>query len=333
LKKGNDINGNKYFRETEPFRAGILDFSKNKKLEDLDEMEGFVWNIDPVALEIGPLRIHYYGLLIACVLVIGYYLWNWQMYKAGYDENAIITFPLYAVILGIVGARIGHCFLYEPSFYLSNPISIIRIWRGGLSSHGAAIGILTAIFLYSHIKKIPWYIVLDSNALITALIATLVRIGNFMNSEIVGRVTNLPWCVHFIRFQDGGKYCRHPSQLYEASFGLAIFAGLILLERKLGKKRPPALLSGVFLVSYFPCRFLVEFFKEYQALPPDSLFTMGQYLSIPFFLIGIYLLYYAWNHREYSLPLPVKQKVTARKNSMMREKHRRKKIKGRPLQR
>jgi len=296
-------------------------------------MQGFVWNIDPVALEIGPLRIHYYGLLIACVLVIGYYLWNWQMYKAGYDQDAIITFPLYAVVLGVVGARIGHCFFYEPSFYLSNPISIIRIWRGGLSSHGAAIGILTAIFLYSYIKRIPWYIVLDNNALITALIATLVRIGNFMNSEIVGRVTDLPWCVHFIRFQDGGKYCRHPTQLYEASFGLAILAGLILLERKLGKKRPPALLSGVFLVSYFPCRFLVEFVKEHQALPPDSLFTMGQYLSIPFFLTGMYLLYYAWNHREYSLPLPTKQKVTARKNSMMREKHKRKKRKGSPLQR
>lgn len=267
-------------------------------------MEGFVWDIDPTILVLGPLEIRYYGLLFACVVVTGYYLWQWQMHKAGYEESVIIIFPYYIVILGIVGARLGHCFFYEPAYYLSNPTSIIKIWRGGLSSHGAAVGILTAIFLYSHIKKIPWHIVLDSNAFVYALIATLVRLGNFMNSEIMGRITDLPWCVHFVRYWDKGRYCRHPSQLYEASFGLAILVGLILLDRKLGKKRPPALLSGVFLVSYFFCRFFVEFVKEYQILPSGSPLTMGQYLSIPFFLMGVYLLFFALKHRHSGLTLP-----------------------------
>lgn len=283
-------------------------------------MQGFVWDIDPSILIVGPLQIRYYGLLFACVLVIGYYLWQWQMRKAGYDEPVIAIFPYYIAILGIVGARLGHCFFYEPAYFLSDPVSIIKIWRGGLSSHGAAVGMLSAIFIYSHVKKIPWYVVSDSSAFVVALIATLVRIGNFINSEIVGRVTDLPWCVRFVRFHDEGMYCRHPSQLYEASFGLAILVGLILLDRKLGRKRPPALLSGIFVVSYLFCRFVVEFVKEYQALPSDSPLTMGQYLSIPFFLTGVYFLAYAWRHRHQGLPHPSEREVPASKIAQRREK-------------
>ncbi|UCF72480.1 MAG: prolipoprotein diacylglyceryl transferase [Deltaproteobacteria bacterium] len=283
-------------------------------------MEGFVWDTDPAILAVGPLQIRYYGLLFASALVIGYYLWQWQMRKAGYDQAVIIIFPYYIGILGIVGARLGHCFFYEPAYFIADPVSIVRIWRGGLSSHGAAVGMLIAIFLYAHIKKIPWHIVLDSNAFVSALIATFMRIGNFINSEIVGRITDLPWCVHFVRFRDEGTYCRHPSQLYEASFGLAILAGLILLDRKLGKKRPPALLAGVFLVSYFLCRFLVEFVKEYQALTSDSSLTMGQYLSIPFFLTGVYLLVYTWRHRNQESPHPSGKKVPAPKTAHQRGK-------------
>ncbi|NVM26240.1 MAG: prolipoprotein diacylglyceryl transferase, partial [Desulfobacterales bacterium] len=237
-----------------------------------------------------------------------------------YDESVIIIFPYYIGGLGIVGARLGHCLFYDPAYYLSNPISIMKIWTGGLSSHGATAGILMAILLFSHVKKIPWHLISDSNAFVYALIATLVRIGNFMNSEIMGRITDLPWCVHFVRYQDGGRYCRHPSQLYEASFGLAILVGLILLDRKLGKKRPPALLTGVFLVSYFFCRFLVEFVKEHQTLPPYSPLTMGQYLSIPFFLLGVFFLVYAWRHRHEGVPFPSEQKVPSPKTAPQRKK-------------
>jgi phosphatidylglycerol:prolipoprotein diacylglycerol transferase len=275
-------------------------------------MQGFIWDTDPVILVLGPLQIRYYGVLFACILLIGYYFWRWQMRRAGYEESVIIIFPYYIGFLGIMGARLVHCFFYEPTYFMANPGSIMKIWRGGLSSHGAAVGMLTAIFLYSHMKKIPWHVVLDSNTFVSALMATLVRIGNFINSEIVGRITDIPWCVHFVRFQDGGRYCRHPSQLYEASFGLTILVGLVLLDRRLGKKRPPALLSGVFLVSYFSCRFLVEFVKEYQVLAPGSPLTMGQYLSIPFFLIGVCLLVYAWKHRVHGLPIPEKRKPSSR---------------------
>ena len=291
-------------------------------------MGGFIWDIDPVALSLGPLQVHYYGLLIACVLVIGYYLWNWQMRKAGYDPDQVITFPFYMGILAVVGARLGHCFFYEPVYYLAHPISIIKIWRGGLSSHGAAIGMLAAIFLYSLINKIPLYLILDSNSFVTALIATLVRIGNFLNSEIVGRITDLPWCVRFTRFQDGGRYCRHPSQLYEACFGLGIFIGLLLLERRLGKRRPPAFLSAIFMVSYFPCRFLVEFVKEHQTFPPTSPLTMGQYLSIPFFLIGLSMLVFSLRHRHESLLPTSDDKPPTPKSPPQREKRRKKRGKS-----
>lgn len=289
---------------------------------------GFIWNIDPVAFRLGPLQVHYYGLLIACVLVIGYYLWNWQMRKAGYDQDQIITFPFYIGILAVVGARLGHCFFYEPAYYLAHPISIIKVWRGGLSSHGAAIGMLSAIFLYSYIKKIPLYPMLDSNSFVAALIATLVRIGNFLNSEIVGRVTDLPWCVRFTRFQDGGKYCRHPSQLYEALFGLGIFIGLLLLERRLGRRRPPALLSGIFMVTYFSCRFLVEFAKEHQTLPPGSPLTMGQYLSIPFFFIGLYVIHFSLRHRHKSVLPTSDDKQPTLNRSSQREKRSKKRRKS-----
>lgn len=290
-------------------------------------MEGFVWDIDPAILVMGPLEIRYYGLLLACILVIGYYLWQWQMRKAGYDDAVIIIFPYYMGILAILGARLGHCLFYEPAYYLSNPVSIIKIWAGGLSSHGAAVGILAAIFLYSHIKKIPWHIVSDSNVFVYALIATLVRIGNFINSEVVGRSTDLPWCVHFARFWDKGRYCRHPSQLYEAFFGLVILVGLILLDRKFHKKRPPALFTGVFLVSYFFCRFLVEFVKEHQILPSSSPLTMGQYLSIPFFLMGVYLLVYAWKHRHEGVPFPEEQEAPSPETAPQRKKSKKKRRK------
>jgi phosphatidylglycerol:prolipoprotein diacylglycerol transferase len=291
-------------------------------------MDGYIWNIDPVAFRLGPLTVHYYGLLIACVLIVGYYLWNWQMKKAGYDPDQVATFPLYIGILAVVGARLGHCFFYEPTYYLAHPGAIIMVWRGGLSSHGAAIGILAAIFLYSRIKKIPLLLIMDSNSFVAALIATLVRIGNFLNSEIVGRVTDVPWCVHFIRFHDGGKYCRHPSQLYEACFGLLIFIGLLLLERRLGKRRPPGLLSGVFMVTYFSCRFFVEFFKEHQVLPPTSSLTMGQYLSIPFFLIGLYLLVFSLRHRRTAVRSRSNHAPPITKRPSQRTTHRKKRRKS-----
>jgi phosphatidylglycerol---prolipoprotein diacylglyceryl transferase len=276
----------------------------------------FIWNVDPLAFSLGTLQVRYYGLLIAFTLIAGYYLWNWQMSKAGYDTDRVVTFPFYAVILAVAGARLGHCFFYEPLYYLAHPLSIIKVWQGGLSSHGTAIGFLAAIFLYSYIKKIPLLLVLDSNSFTAALIATTVRIGNFMNSEIVGRVTDLPWCVRFIRFHDGGKYCRHPSQLYEAGFGLLIFIGLLLVERRLGKRRHPALLTGIFMATYFACRFFVEFFKEYQTLSPSSPLTMGQYLSIPFFLIGLSALLYAWKHRSETVsPAPADKRPSQKRPS------------------
>ena len=265
-------------------------------------MEGFIWDIEPMLLRLGPLQVRYYGLLMATVLLLGYYFWNRQMRLYKYSDAYILSFPYYAVFLAVLGARVGHCFFYEPGRYLDDPISILYIWHGGLSSHGATIGLLLSVVVYSWRYKMNWIVLADINAFLYAIIATLVRIGNFMNSEIVGRVTDVPWCVHFKRFWDNGQYCRHPSQIYEASFGFVIFILLYIVDRALGKRRPTGLMAGIFVVVYFIGRFIVEFFKEYQVLSSKSPLTMGQYLSIPFVLLGIYLLYYAYQHRDVVIP-------------------------------
>ena len=284
----------------------------------------FVWDVSPILLTLGPIQVRYYGLLFAIMMIGGYYLWQWQMLRGGHTQKQAEGFFLWGAIAVIGGSRLGQVLFYDPARYLANPIEILYVWRGGLASHGATLGLVLVLYLYARHLKLSKLEVLDRFSMSAALGALMVRIGNFMNSEIIGRITNLPWCVHFVRYLDGGKYCRHPSQLYEASFGLAILVGLVLLERKLGKKRPPALLIGVFLVSYFFCRFLVEFVKEYQILPSGSSLTMGQYLSIPFFLMGVYLLVYAWKHRHDGLPLPSEQKVPTPKIILQRKKGKKK---------
>lgn len=296
-------------------------------------MEGFIWDIDPTLLKFGPLQIRYYGLLMATVLLLGYYFWNRQMRLYKYSDAYILSFPYYAVFLAVMGARVGHCFFYEPGRYLDHPLSILYIWQGGLSSHGATIGLLLSVIIYSWRYKMSWIVLADINAFLYAIIATLVRLGNFMNSEIVGRVSDVPWCVHFKRFWDDGEYCRHPSQLYEAAFGFSIFIMLYIVDRALGKRRPTGLMAGLFVVVYFIGRFLIEFVKEHQVFSSKASLDMGQYLSVPFVFLGVYLLYHAWQHRDVVIPevrdesdmpaflrAPVKQ---VNKSSNKKKKHHR----------
>ena len=202
------------------------------------------------------------------------------------DLNDLIWF----MILGtIIGARLGHCLFYNPEYYLSNPFEIIKIWRGGLASHGAAIGILTAIYFYSKKKKDQSFLwVMDRIVIGVALAAFFIRMGNLFNSEIIGVPTDLPWAFVFTSVDD---IPRHPTQLYEALFYLITFLILFFSYKKTKGKFHDGYLFGIFLICIFGFRIFVEFLKENQTYFEEGMaLNMGQLLSIPLVIYGVYLL-------------------------------------------
>ena len=260
----------------------------------------FVWDVSPVMLALGPVQIRYYGLLFAIMLIGGYYIWQWQMLRGGHTQREAEGFFLWGAIAVIGGSRLGQVLFYDPARYLANPIEILYVWRGGLASHGATLGLVLVLVLYARYLKLSRLEVLDRFSMSAALGALMVRIGNFMNSEIVGRVTDVPWAVKFPRCIYDSRLpldsvpARHPSQIYEVFLGLFVLLSLYFVDKKYKEERPLGLLASLFFILYFSGRFIVEFFKEYQTLSPDrSILTMGQWLSIPFVFIGVYMLHRA----------------------------------------
>lgn len=254
-------------------------------------MEHFIWNIDPVLISLGPLKIHWYGVLFASAILSGLQVMKWIYKTENINIESLDTLLGYVVFGVIIGARLGHCFFYDPSYYFSNPMKILAIWEGGLASHGGGLGVILAISLYVKKYKVSYLWVLDRVAIGTALFAVFVRCANFINSEILGVTSDVPWAVVFSRIDN---LPRHPAQLYEAISYLFIFFILIGLYKKFKSNSPKGLLLGTFLVLTFTARFLVELIKQKQAAY-SSEFTLntGQMLSIPFFITGIILVIYA----------------------------------------
>ncbi len=186
----------------------------------------------------------------------------------------------------VIGARLGHCLFYNPTYYLSNPIEIIKVWEGGLASHGAAIGIIIAIYLFSNKKKnysMLW--ILDRIVIVVALAGTFIRLGNLFNSEIIGIPTDVSWAFIFTAVDN---VPRHPAQLYESIAYLIIFVILFFVYYKGIEKNRTGLLFGLFLVLVFSFRFFIEFVKENQSgFEAGMALNMGQLLSIPFIIAGI----------------------------------------------
>lgn len=255
------------------------------------ESSGFIFDLDPVAIDLGPVEIRYYGIVFGLTLFIAFLFWCWQMRRGGYGKDVVDSFLVYGVLGTLIGARLGHCLFYDWEDYSQEPLRILYFWEGGLSSHGATIGILLALYLYARRYKFRYFEMVDRFSFSAAIGAAGIRLGNFLNSEIVGRATTLPWGVRFIR-HDHGEVLRHPSQLYEFTLGLVVLGLLLLVDRLAGgEKRPRGLLTGVFLSAYFLLRFCVEFVKDYQTsiLHETQGLTMGQYLSIIPFLLGLAL--------------------------------------------
>ncbi|MBU0981344.1 prolipoprotein diacylglyceryl transferase [Patescibacteria group bacterium] len=248
------------------------------------------WNIDPVLLELGPLQVRYYGIFFALSLFLAYMVARHMVKMKKLSLENLDSLAIYLIIGLVVGARLGHVLFYESNYYFENPEQIIQIWNGGLSSHGAAIGLLISygLFLLTH-KKVKFFDFADIIIIAASLPIGMVRLGNFFNSEIVGRPTDLPWSVVFERVD---LIARHPSQIYEFLIGALLFAVFYPLWLKKNKKAKPGYFFSLYLMAYFLLRFLVEFVKDYPLHENFFNLTTGQILSIPFFLFG--LIIYFW---------------------------------------
>jgi prolipoprotein diacylglyceryl transferase len=205
-------------------------------------------------------------------------------------EDVLDRLTIYMAIGTIVGARLGHCLFYEPSYYLKNPLEILMIWHGGLASHGAAIGILLALWYFARKEHKDYVWILDRIVITVALAGFFIRMGNLMNSEIYGVETTVPWGFVFLRNHEVAP--KHPTQIYEALAYLAIFVLLYRLYWSKKGEHLQGLLISLFLIFVFTARFFIEFLKEDQvAFEATMKINMGQWLSIPFVLAGLWGLY------------------------------------------
>ncbi len=262
------------------------------------------WDFDPVLFTLFGHPIVWYGLLFALGLIIlGPWIEKKMWEHEKLDSKWFESLAVYVFVGTIVGARLGHVLFYDPAYYLANPAKIFVTWEGGLASHGGTIGIIIACWLYSHKvtrKSILW--VLDRLAVPTGIVAAMIRLGNLTNSEIFGRPTTLPWGFRFIRSEEYRHLVPnmdmgcHPTQIYEALCYLAVFALCMWLYWKRdAARRYSGLIVGVFLTGIFLSRFIIERIKIVQEpwelkLIESVGLNMGQLLSIPFVLAGIWLI-------------------------------------------
>lgn len=289
------------------------------------------WNLNPVAFAIGSLEVRWYGILWALGFLLGYLVMDKIYKKERMPEGSLDSLLIYMLVSTVVGARLGHCLFYEPNYYLSRPLEMLKIWEGGLASHGGAIGILIGLLLYvrrfnksTNKKKgdktpITYLWILDRVVIPVCLVGALIRVGNVCNHEIYGTPTSLPWGFVFLRGQE--QFCGtfdqyvectsqsccppekwlpcHPTGLYEALFCLLTMGLLLYLYyKKEAGDRHPGLLFGLFLVIIFTSRILIEFLKNVQvSFETNMTLDMGQWLSIPFVLTGIVMIIRAYKKR------------------------------------
>jgi phosphatidylglycerol---prolipoprotein diacylglyceryl transferase len=254
------------------------------------------WNPDPEIVNIFGISVRYYGLLFVSGLIFCIYLLGRIFKKENIPSKNLEKLSIYGMIGILAGARLGHCLFYEPSYYLSHPLEMILpiaftpdggikfIGYQGLASHGGALGLLIALYFYSRKTKHSMIDTLDLIAVVAALECGFIRLGNFMNSEIIGIPTTKPWGVIFERVDN---VPRHPGQLYEAISYFIIFAIMMILYKKMRDRLKNGFFFGLVLVLCFTARFIIEFVKENQVGFEDGMtFNMGQLLSLPYIVVG-----------------------------------------------
>jgi len=248
-------------------------------------MEHLVWNISPNILELGSLQLRWYGVFFVGSFFVGLLIGQWIYKREGKDPELLDQLLIYLMVGAVLGARLAHCLFYEPDFYLSHPLEILKVWKGGLASHGGLVGVMIALYLFTRRYHTPYMWLLARLTIPSALAAAFIRFGNFFNSEILGLPSQLPWAIIFERVD---LIPRHPVQLYEAFSYLIILIILIVIYRRVSPNFATKILPGTFLFLVFTVRFFLEYTKTKQedytlAIP----FSTGQLLSVPFILIGI----------------------------------------------
>jgi len=253
-------------------------------------------SIDPVVVSIGPVAIHWYGLMYLLGFGVAWGLARWRVkhFHLRWSQDQISDLIFCAAIGTILGGRIGYMLFYATSDLIHHPLSIVKVWQGGMSFHGGLVGVITALYYFARTRKKAFFAVTDFVAPLVPLGLAAGRIGNFINGELWGRPTEMPWG---LVFPDADLLPRHPSQLYEC--GLEGFLLFTIVWWYARHPRPKGAVSAIFLISYALCRFVAEFFRE-----PDgqlgyiawNWLTMGQLLSIPMLLLGLFLYYREKKH-------------------------------------
>jgi len=258
----------------------------------MSSLLSITWTVGPKIIDLGPITLRWYGLLFAAAFLAGYNLMGRIFKREGIAQEQLDSLLMYMMIATVVGARLGHVFFYDWGYYSQNLSEIPKVWHGGLASHGAAIGIIVGMWLFSmRVSKRSVLWILDRVVITVALSGIFIRTGNFFNHEITGVATNLPWGVIFTLDPDNPTTAVHPAQLYEA-FCYAIVFGILMYQYfKLKKGELQGYLFGMFLIMLFVARFAIEFVKSSQGgfeTYFGNLLSTGQLLSIPFILAGFY---------------------------------------------
>ena len=257
---------------------------------------------DPVAIAIGPLAIRWYGLMYLIAFLSTYLLGRWRIARGqgGGATLALLDDLQFFGVLGVIlGGRLGYVLFYKPAYYLSHPLEVFAVWQGGMAFHGGFLGVLLAMLWVARRHQLRWLAVTDFIAPLVPIGLAAGRLGNYLNGELWGRITDVPWGMLFAH-PAAGALPRHPSQLYQMALeGLALFA---LLWWHARRPRPLGELSALFLIGYGSLRFIAEWFRE----PDDFLgllslgWSMGQWLSLPMIIVGVLML--RWSRRSASTP-------------------------------
>ncbi|MDR1645442.1 MAG: prolipoprotein diacylglyceryl transferase [Tannerellaceae bacterium] len=271
-------------------------------------LDYITWTADPAIFNIGSREIRWYALAFAVGFAVGYMIvarmWKNEKLPPAWIDSLL----MYTALGTVIGARLGHCLFYDPGYYLAHPVDILKTWEGGLASHGGTLGIVVAVYLYS--KRVSHHSMLwtfDKLVVPTGLVAALIRLGNLMNHEIYGHITDKPWGFRFVEnlhaWRRGAEPVftapSHPTQLYEAACYLLTFALCMWLYFKKDAYRKEGLIFGLFMICIFGSRFFIEFLKNVQEDFETNMFlNMGQLLSIPFVLAGIYFVWQAFNKNK-----------------------------------
>jgi phosphatidylglycerol:prolipoprotein diacylglycerol transferase len=261
--------------------------------------DAIVWNVDPVLAHVGPFTVRYYGICFGLALLTGFAVWFARARRFGESAALAEQFLYFTVPAVIIGGRLGYCFFYAPRVYLANPLRVFAIWQGGIASHGVTAGLVVGMWMFGRRHHITWTRLADYFTPAVALAVGWIRVGNFLNSEVLGRPASVPWAVVFARHD---QVPRHPAQLYDLLIGPATYLVLTAVERRNVRPIGSGLIVGAFLAVYFGLRIFVEqykdfYFEQMREMAPfrnieqwlGIAIHTGQWLSILPLLVGIVL--------------------------------------------